>query len=482
METKIDDKRLENIHNKYGFTKGLCTSKVGTFGGMGFWWRNANVTLRIYSTHYFEVDVCDNKNVVKWKAIGIYGWPESSNKHYTWQFMRQLWSRSNVPVIIFGDFNEITSMPEKEGGSANRGRQMDAFREVIDFCQLRDMGFRGSCFTWQRGNNPATLELACELDELHRLEESYRHARARANELRDVDKNTKYFHHKATQRQKQNYVKGLLDENGVWKKGRVDMQMVVANYFANLFSTGNPSEFERALEGLGQLVTDEMNAVLDTEPLPDIVIPSRGLRQGDPISPYLFFLYADAFSTLLSKAARENAIHGSRICVGATRGASSRKVNLSKTEVAFIKCVNAEKRKEIVEALGVREFEKHEKYLGLPTIVGRSKKAIFAGLKERIWKKLQGWKEKLLSRSGKEILLKAIAQANHIYMMSIFRIPDGLIDEIHSVMAQFWWGNNGSAKAMHWKSWDKLCLPKGKGGLGFLDLKCFNLALLAKQC
>lgn len=63
--------------------------------------------------------------------------------------------------------------------------------------------------------------------------------------------------------------------------------------------------------------------------------------------------------------------------------------------------------------------------------------------------KLQGCKEKLLSRPGKEILIKSISQDLPIYMMSIFCIPDGLIDEIHSIMAQLWWGNNGSVKTMH---------------------------------
>ena len=90
-----------------------------------------------------------------------------------------------------------------------------------------------------------------------------------------------------------------------------------------------------------------------------------------------------------------------------------------------------------MEALGAREVVKHEKYLGLTTIIGRSKKAVFKCLKERIWKKLQGWKEKLLTRPGKEVLIKSMAQAIHTYMMSIFRIPDGLIDEILSILARF---------------------------------------------
>ncbi|XP_021760609.1 uncharacterized protein LOC110725436 [Chenopodium quinoa] len=194
------------------------------------------------------------------------------------------------------------------------------------------------------------------------------------------------------------------------------------------------------------------------------ITPSRGLRQGDPISP-ANVQECSAIADIISKYER----------------ASGQKVNLSKTEVTFNKKVRTVRREEIIEILGVQEVERHEKYLVLPTIIGRSKKVIFAGLKERLWKKLQGWKEKLLSRPGKEILIKAVAQAIPTYMMSILKIPDTLIDYFHSLLAKFWWGSNDTTRKMHWQRCDLLCQPKGNGGLGFRDLRCFNRALLAKQ-
>lgn len=162
-------------------------------------------------------------------------------------------------------------------------------------------------------------------------------------------------------------------------------------------------------------------------------------------------------------------------------GASGQKVNLDKSEVVFSCGVPVDRRWEMVDTLGMNEVDRHEKYLGLPTIIGLLKKAVFSCLKERIWKKMQGWKEKLLSKPGKEILIKAVAQAIPTYMMSIFRIPDGLLDEIHSYIAKFWWGVKDNERKIHWKSWNNLCLPKALGAMGFRDLKCFNMALLAKQ-
>lgn len=190
------------------------------------------------------------------------------------------------------------------------------------------------------------------------------------------------------------------------------------------------------------------------------------------------FFFADD-SILFAKASLQECSKIADI-ISIYEGASGQKVNLSKTEVVFSKCVSRIRREEIVATLGVREVARHEKYLGLSTIIGRSKKATFACLKERVWKKLQGWKEKLLSRPGKEILIKAVAQAIPTYMMSMFHIPDGLLDELHSILARFWWGANGAERKMHWHSWESLCLPKSMGGMGFRDVKILNQALLAK--
>ena len=62
-------------------------------------------------------------------------------------------------------------------------------------------------------------------------------------------------------------------------------------------------------------------------------------------------------------------------------------------------------------ALGVPKIKQYEKYLGLPSLVGRNKKASFNYIKERIWRKIQGWKEKLLSQVGRDILIKTVVQA-----------------------------------------------------------------------
>ena len=91
-------------------------------------------------------------------------------------------------------------------------------------------------------------------------------------------------------------------------------------------------------------------------------------------------------------------------------------------------------------------IRQYEKYLGLPALVGREKKRNFIYLKERVWKKLQGWKEKLLSITGREVLIKVVIQAILTYTMSCFKLPKGLIKELEVLIRKFWWGYNDDTR------------------------------------
>jgi hypothetical protein len=244
-----------------------------------------------------------------------------------------------------------------------------------------------------------------------------------------------------------------------------------------------------------------------------LITPSRGLRQGDPLSPYFFILCAEGLSSLLQHAERNRLITGLPIVRGGLRlnhlffaddsllfckanfnewtniqdilsvyeKASGQKLNREKTFIFFNRNTRVETKSYILGIARVNSTTQFEKYLGLPALIGRSKTAAFSGLQGRIWGRMHGWKEKFLSQAGKEVLLKAIIQAIPTYTMSVFQLPKTVCKEINSLMSNYWWGQKDKEFKIAWMSWEKLGRSKDKGGLGYRDLESFNLALLAKQ-
>lgn len=213
---------------------------------------------------------------------------------------------------------------------------------------------------------------------------------------------------------------------------------------------------------------------------------TKGLLQGDPLSPYLFLLCAEGLSALIHEAARNNQISGISIYRGCPIITHLFFVD---DNLLFCKASTHEGKNlveilgkyEVLTILGPMQGTRHNKYLGLPLIFGKSMTQVFAKIKERVGKKLVGWNEKLLSIGGREILIKAVAQAVPTYTMSCFQLPKSLCDDLEGMMRNFWCGQRKQESKLAWVSWKKMCKSKQGGGMGFRNLQAFNLAMLAKQ-
>ncbi|KAL5560573.1 hypothetical protein UlMin_036784 [Ulmus minor] len=136
-----------------------------------------------------------------------------------------------------------------------------------------------------------------------------------------------------------------------------------------------------------------------------------------------------------------------------------------------------------MRSLNLNTALSHDRYLGLPTFVGRNKRRTFAGLIKRVWQKTNSWNNSFFSAGGKEILIKTVAQAIPTYSMSIFKIPSTLCRELGSIVARFWWGSTPTNRKINWVSWEKMCLPKHKGAVSkyfpngnFLSAPCKQTA------
>ncbi|CAN1794473.1 Putative ribonuclease H protein At1g65750 [Linum perenne] len=243
-------------------------------------------------------------------------------------------------------------------------------------------------------------------------------------------------------------------------------------------------------------------------------VPRRGLRQGCPLSPFLFLICAEGLSALVRQSVERNQMHGVRVCRGAPAvthllfaddsffffraeveearrvkeifqkygKASGQLINFSKSGIFFSKSTADALQKAVKSILGVSEPFDRGKYLGMPSFVGRRKKEAFGFIKDRIWERMQTWKGRWLSTGGKEVMIKSVLQAIPIYCMNVFMMPVTLAAELERMMNSFWWGTNTTGgRGLAWMRWEKLCVKKRDGGIGFKDLHAFNLAMVGKQ-
>lgn len=241
--------------------------------------------------------------------------------------------------------------------------------------------------------------------------------------------------------------------------------------------------------------------------------PNRGIRQGDPLSPYLFIICVEVLSGLITKYHNQGKIQGISIARNAPaishlffandnmifcrenkseakhlneifdeyQRVLGQKINLNKSEMVFIPNIIQSVKKEFQDFMPIQITDSITKYLGLPTQVRRSKTHTFNFIMERVRAKLKGWKERNLSFSRRGVLIRAVIQALPTYVMSMFLIPEGICDKIEQAICRFWWGGNEDRRRIHWKNKDFLFKPKFSGGQGFRTMRSFNEALLAKQ-
>ena len=114
--------------------------------------------------------------------------------------------------------------------------------------------------------------------------------------------------------------------------------------------------------------------------------------------------------------------------------ASGQQLNREKTSLFFSRNTPQEVQEDIKSHFGAEIIKQHEKYLGLPSLVGKNKCNTFHQLIERLNNKLSRWKEKLLVNVGKEILIKTVAQVVPTYTISVFKLPNILCEEMTSMV------------------------------------------------
>lgn len=108
------------------------------------------------------------------------------------------------------------------------------------------------------------------------------------------------------------------------------------------------------------------------------------------------------------------------------------------------------------------------------------KKCHFEELINKISKRVMIWHNKLLIYGGRSVLINNVLQSLPIYLMSTINPPKGVIDQMHKIMAKFFWIKLGGIRGKYWVAWEDLCRPNKEGGLGFRSLHTVADSSIAK--
>ncbi|KAB2635662.1 ribonuclease H protein [Pyrus ussuriensis x Pyrus communis] len=195
---------------------------------------------------------------------------------------------------------------------------------------------------------------------------------------------------------------------------------------------GFPSEFCQRIE---ECITTMSYSVLVNRASTGYIQPHRGLRQGDPMSPFLFLISAEGFLALLRRKEEQGVLHGVQVAPGAVplihlffaddavifcrcyAEASGQIINREKSSLYFGDNCPQKRRKQLARCANIMGQDDFGKYLGITADFGASKKTVFEGVREALEGRINGWAEQFLSPAGKEILVKAVEMALPNYAM-----------------------------------------------------------------
>lgn len=196
------------------------------------------------------------------------------------------------------------------------------------------------------------------------------------------------------------------------------------------------------------------------------VTPQRGIRQGDPLSPYLFILCGEVLSRLCTRAKKNGTLHGIKVARGspainhlifaddtmffcqATKEscgtlqsillqyeeASGQRINKDKSSITFSSKTPTELKAVIKDSLDIHKEGGTSKYLGLSEHFGRRKRDLFTSIVDKIRQRAATRSTKFLSKAGKLTMLKSVLTAIPTYPMSCFELPASLCKRIQSVL------------------------------------------------
>ena len=238
---------------------------------------------------------------------------------------------------------------------------------------------------------------------------------------------------------------------------------------------------------------------------------SRGVRQGDPLSPYLFVLAMEGLSGILKEASQapgfqfhwrcrqtrlthlcfaDDLMVFCRADSGSVRvikaaldefaWLSGLTINPVKSHV-FISGVSEEDCDQLRTILGFQMGTLPVRYLGVPLITSRLQISDCAPLVERILSRIRLWTSATLTYAGRLQLIKSVLFSFQVYWSSIFILPATVVRRIEGILSAFLWKGSSLSTSGAKVAWASVCYPLREGGLGIKRVKDWNRAAILKH-
>ncbi|KAL6176485.1 hypothetical protein ACLB2K_053118 [Fragaria x ananassa] len=138
-ETKIQDRSYLNaLHLQLGLPNGVVVYSEGQSGGVALFWEDGlDIIILSKSSNPIDVEVFTvDGSGIRWRLTGFYGYPAATDRHLSWDLLRELADHSSLPWVIIGDFNEIVLDSEKDGGVPRNSTQMNRSHTALDDVEL----------------------------------------------------------------------------------------------------------------------------------------------------------------------------------------------------------------------------------------------------------------------------------------------------------------------------------------------------------